>query len=452
MRVCLLVLISAFGPYVVPSFGLRLDHIVVYSLFIVALAAMLIGREAVMKRPMWAILALWAGAVIFMIATTLLFGEAADSRAVVAALETQMQPIALLLVLAVTLRPLSAEDSRRLVGIVATIVVILMCANAILAVSSVYVDTTGVISHFITTDAMGSSVSSRAASMGRYSGVFNQPLEAGIAYSVAVFAWTYLTISGSAGGPGLRFAIVLLVAGGMLTVSKLFVLGGLPVALVYGLWEAGKGHPSRASHLLFWGGASVSAMTSLGGWAGWDYLARLFIVQPGGTSDLVGLLTAGRFGQAGESVQGLFERTMHEAPLHGFGLGSFTPLDSGYIEFLYQGGALTLVLYVGVLIVLLVNALRSASAGIAEGRLQLLLWVLIVGGNFGAPVLTVNRASTILWVLLVTLMHSSWGVEREDRIRSSNSDECPAAAAEPIGLSRVQEAIGGPCVLPRNGA
>lgn len=420
--VSFLVVVSAFGPYLLRPFGLRTDHIVVYSLFVGAGAFVLVGRAAVLKRPVWQLLWLWSGAAAFMTIVSILFGEAPSFTAVLASLETQTQPIALLVVFGLLLRKLTVDEGRRLVRMVSYVVIVLMCANAALAIASIYTDTSSVISYFVTTNAEGSSVSSRAMTMGRYSGVFNQPGEAGIAYSIAVLAWVYLVVAWGTGRVWLRVSLALLLIGGLLSVSKVFVLGGLPLALVYGLWEASKGRPSRAARLLLWGGVSIGAMGSLGGWAGWDYLMRLLPRQGMNPDELLRMYTAGRYGQAGMSAQGLVERTLQEAPLRGFGLASYAPLDSGYTEFLYQGGLVALFLYVAVLIVLLRHAAKSASLGIHEGRFQVMIWLLIIGGNLGAPVLTVNRASTVVWVVLLALMHTSWQVDDEPRPTSGGRD------------------------------
>ena len=151
-------------------------------------------------------------------------------------------------------------------------------------------------------------------------------------------------------------------------------------------------------------------------------------MDPGG---LLRMYTAGRYGQSGLSAQGLFERTMQEAPLRGFGLGSYTPLDGGYIEFFYQGGTVALLLYIGVLAVLIVQAVRSTSLHVGEGRLQLMLLALILGGNFGISVLTANRASTILWVFLLVLTHASLQAALEQR-QSSLGFRVTTVAGGPV--------------------
>ena len=42
----------------------------------------------------------------------------------------------------------------------------------------------------------GLTISDRAATMGRYCGVFDQPMENGLTYSLGVLAWTYEVAAG----------------------------------------------------------------------------------------------------------------------------------------------------------------------------------------------------------------------------------------------------------------
>lgn len=404
---CAAILISAFGPYLLPSVGLRLDHVVVYPVAAISLVLLVSGQGRRLPVHVWALLTLWLFTIIWMVTVSVTFGEASNLRAVVAALETQVQPLAVMMLMVVLLSRLTWVQKDALLEVALRWVLVLLCANAVLAILNIYVDTSSFVSHFITADASGFSVWGNAASMGRYTGVLGQPFEAGVAYSVGLIGWIFLVVVRGRRGILVQAAVVLVVIGGLLTVSKVFVLGGLPIALAYGLWEASRVNPGRIGRLLLWGAVPIGALTSLAGWTGLGYLLRLFDI---GRIREVGLMysfSAGRYGASGTSVQGLYERTLQDAPLRGFGLGSYAPLDSGWMEYLYQGGLVALLLYLGVILVICWNAGRGAAAGLATGRLQVVWCALIVGANFGAGALTANRVAILVWVPMMILISLS---------------------------------------------
>lgn len=397
-------LISAFGPLVVPALGLRLEHLVIYPLLALAALRVMLGKPLGMPTTLWSILYLWGGATVWMLAVTLTSEHAESPLAAVAGLENLVQPLALMVVLGGLFSRLKVGDLQEILEKAGQWTVMLLSLNAVLSIASIYVDTWPLMSWFIRVDPSGSSVWSRAASMGRNLGVFNQPMEAGIAYTVGLVTWVHLVIERRRFGWWLWGGAALLVTGGLLSVSKVFVLGGLPLAIAYVFWCAGVRLPGRLVRALLAAGGSTALLLSLGGWAGWDYLGRLFDRQLLSISGWVQLYTGGRFGSQGSGVQRLFEEAWNEVWLSGFGLGATSLLDNGFIEFFYQGGVVALILYICILLIIGLTALRAVLKNRPGAKLVSVTWVTVVGASIGAPVLTINRASIILWVLLVAGM------------------------------------------------
>ena len=110
-------------------------------------------------------------------------------------------------------------------------------------------------------------------------------------------------------------------------------------------------------------------------------------------------ISAGRLGSSETGVSQLFADLWdRDRWILGRGLGSHLPLDSGYLEYFYQGGALAIVGYLAFLVVLAVAAIRyRATAG---GKLIGCLLVLTVAGSTGGPVITASRASVAFMLLL----------------------------------------------------
>jgi len=106
----------------------------------------------------------------------------------------------------------------------------------------------------------------------------------------------------------------------------------------------------------------------------------------------------------------------------GFGvpMSYLRALDNAYIEYFFYGGIVGLVFYIAILAVILWVAFRGLKTNPKLGRLLMALWILIIGAGIGAPVLTINRSSIFLWVILVI----TFGVlskRRTSAISTSNS-------------------------------
>jgi hypothetical protein len=400
-----LVLVSAFGPYVAPEAGLRLEHLVIYPLLVICTARLLFGQQRAMSSATWGLLGLWTASAVWMLTVTLVSAPERRLFDVMAALENQVQPMALIVVLGLLVAPLTSDERVRLLRRAATWVVGLLSVNALLSIASIYVDTAPIVTLFARSDPSGWSVWGRAATMGRYSGVFGQPLEAGVAYSLGLAAWVYLAVQLRVLRWWMWPAVALLAAGGLLSVSKAFVLLGLPMAVVYAVWCAGVRYPGRLARVALGGAVGAALMVSLGGWSGWWYLQRLFDVSQVSSLGLAQFYTANRLGAGDTTVMSMFADAWAHVPLQGFGLGASALLDNGYLEFFYQGGLVALTLYIGVVLSIGGLAWGAIRRSVAEGRLMVLIWLTIVAAGIGSPVLTLGRASVVLWVLLLTAMH-----------------------------------------------
>ena len=141
-----------------------------------------------------------------------------------------------------------------------------------------------------------------AAGSGRYSGVFNQPAEAGIAYCLAAFCLIYLVRSGTGVSRKVWVAAwVLIIVGGMMTLSKVFIVGGVLISAVLIL--------TRRSHRVLLTTTSIVTVLVLGtlgalGWLGtWGASGMLgwYVASASAGDSFIYTLSAGRFGRGGES-------------------------------------------------------------------------------------------------------------------------------------------------------
>jgi hypothetical protein len=242
------------------------------------------------------------------------------------------------------------------------------------------------------------SVWASALAIGRFTGVFNQPLEAGTFYSVALFGTIYLASRPGRHRALLAIAMLCILAGGLLSLSKNFVVLGLGVGVILAIAL----RVIRLSTAIFVSAGGMTAI-GIGIWRLNEAYATslLDLLDSGG---LILALTAGRFGGEETDVGQLFAALYSRSNwLTGFGLGAHLPLDNGYLEYFYQGGVLAILGYGIWMAILLAGAGQAMKS--AEGKLLAALLTFVAAASLGGPVITANRANVALLALMVTATH-----------------------------------------------
>ena len=408
-RIIILLCVVALGPYVISQAGVRLEHFVIYfSLLYVFLASLTSHKNILLNRFAASILGLFFASVIWIFAVSYLYKGLGNIYGLLAALENFIQPITLILVLSWFLARLDRTARFNLLRVAIITMIVMLCINALVAIASVYFDTWPVVRYFVLSDTgIGGrgSVFERAASMGRFSGVFNQPFESGVAYSIGLLGWIYLAVTARRITLNNWVALTLLLAGGALSVSKVFILGGFPLAILFWCWLS-MGRLSVRKSTLFggtlWILVATAALSALAAsWAGLRFFLRLFDFACLSEHGIINVFTAGRFGQETTGVKSLFIQTWSESPIFGFGAPIDGALDNAYIEFFYYGGSVALLLNILMLLVVFYVAFLALQNAPKLGKFLFVLWVFIIGAGMGAPILTLNRSSIYLWVILV---------------------------------------------------
>lgn len=389
---------AAFGPYVgLP--GVRTEQVAVYTLCGLGLAffCWLHLRPPVAGVVVCTLLALQVGLAAFG-AWSPPSGLPAFVRGdLTAGVDNLLLPLAV-----IALAWMAAGSGRhvhRVLEAAAATLVVLACGNAVLATASIGGDLVGFLGAFWSDGPASGSVAARAAELGRYSGIFNQPAEAGQMYSMALLAALWLFRVRPA---RLAVAAVVITVGGILTVSKIFLLVGLPVAA----WQilavsTGRQRRLAATAAVLAAGFGAARLGWLPTWAGTDYLLRLV---DGGDRGAVDLYTAGRLG--GQStLRSVAESVLASSPWFGFGASGLTvAYDNGWVEALVVAGLFGAATYTAVLAVLAAAWWRRRTVvDKAWSRFSGGLVLVLVGASMGLPALTANRVATVSW-LLVTLL------------------------------------------------
>jgi len=317
----------------------------------------------------------------------------------VAELDNLATPLAAILLVHIWLT--IGANRRQLLHVVASVIVVGACVNAVIAFFATRVDLSPILSSFwegsqrsLPNEFSLGSVAQNAAALGRQSGIYNQPAEAGLFYGLAFLGAVYIFSR----RPGwLALACSCIVLGGVLSVSKVFLLVAFPIG-AWQLLRVTKGRVKRILAVTFVGlGAAMAAQAGfLSDWAGATFLNRLLDPREG---SVISLYTAGRFGSSG-SVSAGFTDILHLSPWFGLGAGRVKLIyDSGWLEAMVVAGLGGVVLMASVFAVLARAWLAKRTSGPAS-RLGGALIVLALGAEFGIPAFTANRAGTLLWFLL----------------------------------------------------
>ena len=319
--VLVLMAICAFGPYVHPALGFRTEQLAVYTTVVFILVFRLSELRVSAIAP---ILALWSGFVVLALIGAIGVQPAAQYPAgnTLAGIDNLVLPVAVMLVVCAAVAPRDAEQLLTLTG---KVIVIGAVANALIALASIQTNLSDVLRHFWAQASVVETTAEFAAELGRYGGIFNQPAEAGIAYGLAALLAVYVYSD----RPWLLATVLTLISlGGILCVSKIFILAGVPLALYFLVRRSVIS--GRAGTVLAIPVAIVFGPRAfgLGDWLGLDFLARL--VNPNETTDLVDLYTAGRY-SSGSRLQDVIEEVLAVNPILGVGAGGWAvPYDSAW--------------------------------------------------------------------------------------------------------------------------
>ena len=375
-----LLIIGAFGPYLVPSIGIKSYHFVLYTTSTI-LILYSTYRKSSLKIPHF-ILPL-IGSLIFCYIS---FMNNIDSVLLLRAIGSFERIFAAIVVMILVhnLRIVTGED----IASIEKFFAILMSINALFAVCQVAGININIIQS-LWIKSYEDSVSVKASGLGRFCGLINQPLEAGFSYGLALLGITHSYYFKRS-----KFSIVLgliILVGGVLTVSKSFILLSLPLFICCMFFVFTR------SRFLYFCISLIVISTLLFSvlkeyWLGFQYLQAY--VDYAIAKDVVDFLTAGRFGGESTDVTDLFSLVTYKSPLLGFGLGSTELMDNGYLEFYYQGGILALLGYLLFFIIYICNTFRVLrQKETFEVAFYYLLIVLIVLASVGGPVITVNYVS-----------------------------------------------------------
>jgi hypothetical protein len=400
------VMVSIFGPYI--AGGVRTEHLAVYGTAAVAGLLVLVHHRAGL-RPLVALAGVWSvyllTAIMAAVVSTDAVGSFSPGR-LGAGLDNLVLPMAALTVGAWL--ALSAERVVPLLRIAILWLVGLMMLNSV----AVGLQVMGMNWRPWWAEAdMEVTVAEAAEGNWRYSGLLNQPAESGFLYSLALVLavlllrrrpWTLLA------------CVVVLALGAVSAVSKIFLLLGVPMALVVYLW----GSRQRRRDMAVVVGAGALGLIALvtGVLDEWSGSYQLRQILPTGDQSLLSSLTASRFGET-STLGPVIEAVWEASPIIGVGAGGLAvSYDNGWLEAFIGAGTVGILCYSASLALILRRSwtlppgFNRAALG-ATGAVATLV-------SAGLPSLTANRCASVLW-MLVGLMWLGGDEERRTSQKGS---------------------------------
>jgi hypothetical protein len=383
-RLSLVLVLLAFLPYL-PA-GLRAEHLMVLPLTAAASVSFIWLRWSISWSIVLFALLLSLAIPVTVISTAMSPVAGADA-AISASLLRVGMPALLTISFAYVLRNHVAR-----VHAAAAVIASVGSVLGIIAAASTRLNLSPIIAPWVRAGDDG--VWAQALSIGRVTGLFNQPLEAGTFFSVALFCCVFLWASRRAPKWLLLPAIVACSVGGAVSLSKNFLVLGI---LFSTLLAIGCGVLRVRTAVVALAAVVVSTAAIL-----WrvNELYATSLLDLFDTEGLFFALSAGRFGGPDTEVSALFGALWADAHwILGFGLGAHLPLDNGFLEYFYQGGIVAVLGYIGSLVVLATVAIRGRNRHVRA--LLATVTLFIVAASFGGPVLTANRANVPLLLLVV---------------------------------------------------
>lgn len=392
----LLLVICAFSPYVVKSLGIKAEHLIIIPVFLVSILIALMNRVK-MNRELLPLLFLWFGFIMIISIRTIFSDEPSAGMAAISELGNFAMPLLVMFFYFLNFNKENISEHEQL-GKIIRLFNFFLALNSILIILAIVGFDTSSISQiywkgFVARDSLGN---------GRFTGIFNQPMESGMAYSIGVLGWLYLVEKTKKVTGKNMILCVLLIIGGVASVSKVFLLGGFLLFCI-GV-RKNKGVRKSLLKIFFILVPLIYLVYQVlkDRWSGMDYLSR-FLTNDSG--NLMYTLTSGRFG-GDNTMKVLFGGVLEEHPIIGLGLGQNDVADSQWFQVFGISGIIGFLIFIVLTFILLWKALeyRFIKESFGESQLFGSLVILCVIASIGAPVYTLNRSSIVLWSLFGILL------------------------------------------------
>lgn len=323
-----------------------------------------------------------------------------------ASLENYIQIVAIILIAMFVIKGKSDIEIESYLFKSLGLFIILLSLNSIIAICEIFYEIEWLYQNFNTT-YHGRSYSWVARSGWRHMGVFEQPMDAGISYSFGLLSWIYCNNKYRLKYLFKYILLLLLIIGGSLSISKIFIVGAAIVGVIYAFILV------RNKINIVYGSIAVFGIIYLLTdqinyiWPGFDKILHLYSLEGLGINslnDLIYLFSGNRFGSETDVLE-KFSLVYNDMFLIGYGISEKVVLDNAILEIVFTSGLIGLLIYIYININILFSALSLKDLYKKEKLLFIFILILLIGSSIGGPVFTINRFSPILWFSLIFLSY-----------------------------------------------
>ncbi len=115
------------------------------------------------------------------------------------------------------------------------------------------------------------------------------------------------------------------------------------------------------------------------------------------------IITSFRF-QDGSIIYQKLNDIFIESPIIGYGFGYSKFADFAFYEVLSIGGLIALIAYIIIFLYILGFCIYHILQSSKEALLLFFIWILLSFSSIGAPIITANRISIIIWIITSLLI------------------------------------------------
>jgi hypothetical protein len=396
------------------SLGISLWTAFLGSIFLVV-TYNFIKSEKIGFRSIQHFMTLWLALIFYFCFSTWINWNGTGLKAIVAELDNFFEPFIVMFACYLLLEKKTKLQMEERFEKVAKTLVGFLIVNTFLSLISIFFNvntiesTVGLVGKYFWGGE--NSVAVAAMQNGRYSGVFNQPFEAGIAYTLGVLAWIYIVRNRKIKSIEL-ISILVLFLGGIFTISKAFIFVGILVfSIVFLSIKNLRNQAKLVVPFLIISLPTVMFLLRKPWGLGLQYFLR-FIRVDSYENGALNLFTAGRFGGNNATQTKAFERVITQdssAFYHkviGNGFGTQAMYDDTSFHFFSVGGIIGILFLACILVLLIAKSILfiKRSNFSVESKLFAGIVLMILLDCFGGPIFTVNRSSSILWLMILMLL------------------------------------------------
>lgn len=396
----MIIIVSSFGPYIVPELSLRLEQVVIYVTF----ALLFLTGKIVIPRStplLWMLVCLY---ILLLVPIFTLHQENYIRLSLAAAqIENYFQAPVVFLIFLTIFQRLTFFDQQRLFS---QLTIALLCMLALNTIFSLYINwnpETQLLQIFTGSRQISeyglsiTGLTSAEANVGggRISGVFGQIVEAGFAYALGLFLWEFNYRKNQIEGFVAYSLLILILIGGFLTFSKVFLVLGVSLFLM----TLGLKRLLRLSLVVLLFSlvvilANPSIVDSINELKGLAFVFRLIDFN---SLDFFNVYTSNRFSSESIIISNILH-TLNHSPLFGFGYGSIETSDFSLNEIVSLGGlfGLTAYLFLHFLIASFIFKIKQDTSR----TLFIKFVILVTLSALSAPIITANRISVFIWLIL----------------------------------------------------